>query len=323
MIQLGVGEPGSKRGNLVIFEHAEAPTISDAIDILGAKVVRNLVSDAEMQLTAPAKVFPGIATCVSFWEPRYVPPLQDVTGLKTLSSLVLIPSGTADLWHDTGNILEVDSPRTDFALLCNRIFKRNCDDGISSLAVISLEANLGIDVRIGPGAVIGAATIGSRTSIGANTFIADGVMIGEDCIIGPNSTIGHEGFGYVRDELGNPFPFPHVGSVRIGNRVDIGANACVDRGALEDTLIDDDVKIDNLVHIAHNVHIKQSAFVIATAIVCGSATIGERAWVAPNASILEKVTIGDDATIGLSSTVLKDVPARTKVVGSPARVLKS
>ncbi|MEZ5268643.1 MAG: hypothetical protein R2789_08795 [Microthrixaceae bacterium] len=82
------------------------------------------------------------------------------------------------------------------------------------------------------------------------------------------------GFGYARDPDGTPVLLPHLGGVRIGDRVEIGANTAVDRGTLEHTVIEDDAKIDNLVHIAHNCVVGEGAFVIATSILCGSVRIG-------------------------------------------------
>ena len=150
-------------------------------------------------------------------------------------------------------------------------------------------------------------------------MILSGTRIGDRTSIGPSTTIGYTGFGYVREDDGQPLLIPHSGGVVIGSDVEIGANTCIDRGTLDDTVIDDHAKIDNLVHIAHNCHIGNGAFVIATAILCGGVRIGERAWVAPNVSIREQLTVGADAIIGLASTVVKNVPDGATVVGSPAR----
>ena len=100
--------------------------------------------------------------------------------------------------------------------------------------------------------------------------------------------IGHVGFGYARETDGTPVAIPHSGGVDVGDHVDIGANTCIDRGTMSDTVIGHQVKIDNLVHIAHNCVIGEAAYVIATAIVGGSVKIGPRAWIAPNASIRQR-----------------------------------
>jgi len=110
--------------------------------------------------------------------------------------------------------------------------------------------------------------------------------------------------------------FPQRGRIMIGDRVEIGGNTCVDRGALSDTVIADDVKIDNLVHIAHNVRIGRCTLIAAGALVAGSSVLGERVWVGPSATISNGLTVGDDAQITLGSVVTRDVPAGGRVSGN-------
>lgn len=173
---------------------------------------------------------------------------------------------------------------------------------------------------IGPYVVLEEGVIiGEHVRIDAHTIIRKGTVIGDHSVIGPNCTIGHDGFGYERDEQGRPVKFPHLGDVHIGEHVEIGANTCIDRGTLQHTVICDRVKIDNLVHIAHNCHIGADSFVIAGAEVSGSVRVGERSWIAPQACIREKLTIGDDATVGLGAVVVKNVQDRSIVLGNPAK----
>jgi UDP-3-O-[3-hydroxymyristoyl] glucosamine N-acyltransferase len=162
-------------------------------------------------------------------------------------------------------------------------------------------------------------TIGDGTKIYANVSIYAGVKIGKNCTIHSGSTIGADGFGYEQDQNGTWFKIAHLGGVVIGDNVEIGANTCIDRGTLGDTIIDDGTKIDNLVHIAHNVHVKKNAMIIANAMVAGSAVIGEGAWIAPSSSIREGRKIGDRALIGLGSVVVKDVAPGITVMGVPAK----
>lgn len=105
----------------------------------------------------------------------------------------------------------------------------------------------------------------------------------------------------------------------IEDDVDIGANTCIDRGALGDTRIGRGARIDNLVHIAHNVQVGAHAAVIADAMIGGSAKIGAYAWIAPSACIRDRVSVGERAVVGLASLVTKDVPADVTVLGAPAR----
>jgi len=164
--------------------------------------------------------------------------------------------------------------------------------------------------------------IGARVCIGANAVLGEGIIIGDDVVVGPGTVIGHVGFGYAREPDGTPVLLPHTGTVRIGDRVEIGANTAIDRGTIDDTVIEDDAKVDNLVHIAHNCRIRRGAFVIATAILCGGVDVGEGAWIAPNAAVREQLSVGDGAVVGLSATVVRDVEPETVVAGSPARPIR-
>jgi UDP-3-O-[3-hydroxymyristoyl] glucosamine N-acyltransferase len=100
--------------------------------------------------------------------------------------------------------------------------------------------------------------------------------------------------------------------------VHIGNNTCIDRGSLSDTILYEGVKVDNLVHIAHNVKIGKNSLIIAQSMIAGSVTIGENCWIAPSSCIRNAVKIGNQVTIGLASTVTKNVPDNSTVLGSPA-----
>jgi UDP-3-O-[3-hydroxymyristoyl] glucosamine N-acyltransferase len=169
------------------------------------------------------------------------------------------------------------------------------------------------------------ASIANGVHIGANTVIEPyvylhaGTRIGSNCLIRCGADIGGDGFGYERLDDGTPLKFVHLGGVLIGNHVEIGANSCVARGALSDTVIDDHAKIDNLVHIAHNCYVGRGAFVIAGAEVSGGVQIGAGAWIGPNAAIIQKVDIGAGATVGIGAVVTRSIPEQQTVAGSPAQ----
>jgi len=167
--------------------------------------------------------------------------------------------------------------------------------------------------------VIGDAVIGDGTTIGPNCVIEDGVSIGTDCFIGPNCSIGQVGFGYEREPDGEVALIPHLGGVQIGHRVHMGANSCIDRGTIGDTIIEDDVKIDNLVHVAHNVIVGRGAFLIANSMIGGSVRIGKNAWIAPSATVINGRQVGNDAVVGLGAVVIRNVAPGETVVGNPAR----
>lgn len=181
--------------------------------------------------------------------------------------------------------------------------KQSLNNLISSTAYIHSE-----DVEIGEG-----------TKIYSNVSIYKGVKIGKNCTVHAGTVIGADGFGYEQDVDGAWFKIAHLGGVIIGDNVEIGANSCIDRGTLGDTIIESGVKIDNLVHIAHNVLIKKNAMIIANSMIAGSVVIGEGAWIAPSSSIREGKKIGTKALVGLGSVVVKDVESEKIVMGNPAK----
>lgn len=202
-------------------------------------------------------------------------------------------------------------------------------DFIKSLALI--QDNVGFlskgdspdihpSVQIGQQVVIEKdVSIGENCVIGHHVVIRAGTKIGKNCYIQSGAVIGEDGFGYERDEKNIPVKMVHLGGVKIGNNVLIGANTTICQGTLTPTIIEDDVKIDNLVHIAHNCHIKNRSMIIACAEISGGVTIEEDAWIAPNVSIRQKLTIGMNALVGIGSVVVKNVLENTVVLGNPAK----
>lgn len=165
------------------------------------------------------------------------------------------------------------------------------------------------------------AVIGDNVRIYPNVVILGKVHIGENSVIGPGTIIGFDGFGYSKKPNGDLTKINHYGGVIIGKNVEIGANSCIDRGTLDDTIIGDNVKIDNLVHIAHNVIIENNVTVIANSMIAGSTKIGKNTHISPSSSILNKLNIGPDSYVGIGSVVLRDIENSEKVFGNPARKL--
>jgi len=150
----------------------------------------------------------------------------------------------------------------------------------------------------------------------------DCVEIGKNVRIGPNCTIGFEGFGFEENEEGSHERFPHIGKVILGDNVEVGGNTCIDRGALEDTMIGEGTKIDNLVHIAHGVKIGKNCQIIALTCIGGGVTIEDWAYVGIGASVRNQMKIGEKAFIGMGAVVVKDVDPGITVIGNPARPMK-
>jgi UDP-3-O-[3-hydroxymyristoyl] glucosamine N-acyltransferase len=152
--------------------------------------------------------------------------------------------------------------------------------------------------------------------------IADDVKIGRHCLIRSNSVIGEEGFGFEYEEDGTPIRIPHLGSVEIGDFVEIGNFTAIARGTLKNTIIHSHVKIDNLVHIAHNCIIGEKSMVIACAEVSGSSIVGKKCWLGAGCSTMQKIKIGDNCLIGIGAVVLKDVLPGAVMAGNPAKLIR-
>ena len=220
-------------------------------------------------------------------------------------------------------LIVVKHPKMALAKVGNQFFVEKPEIGIHPTAIIHNEARIGNDVSIGAYCVIGRATIGDGCIIDSQVRIYDDVVIGNHCNIKAGAVIGGAGFGFERDENGNKFRFPQIGSVRIGDDVEIGSQTCIDRGALSDTIIGDHTKISNLCQIAHNNIIGNNVTITGCVMISGSNRIDNNVWIAPNASIVGYVHIGENATIGMGAVVLKDVSANEVWVGNPAKKLKS
>jgi len=219
-------------------------------------------------------------------------------------------------------LLVVNNPKLAIAKVGNEFFVEKVTPGIHPSAIIHPDAQIGKRVYIGANTVIENCTIGDDAIIDANVHIYSPVIIGKHCTVKSGAVLGGMGFGFEKDENGNLFRFPQIGNLFIGDYVEIGANTCIDRGALSDTVIGDHCKINNLCHIAHNNKIGKNVVITAHVNISGSNVIEDKVWIAPNASIRGWIKIGKGATIGMGAVVTKDVPAGETWVGNPARKLE-
>ena len=178
---------------------------------------------------------------------------------------------------------------------------------VSANVVVDDDSVIGAGVFVGPGVVIGPrCTIGSGTRLLANATLVQDVQMGERCIVHPGAVIGSDGFGNVKSD-GAWVKVPQLGGVRIGDDVEIGANSTIDRGAIDDTVIENGAKLDNLVHLAHNVQIGEHTAMAALTGVAGSTIIGQRCLFAGQAGIDGHLVICDDVVVGGASVVTKDI----------------
>ncbi len=208
------------------------------------------------------------------------------------------------------------NPRLTFAKITNFLKISPGYFKSSKKPVIGRDTNISSSAKLGFGVYVG-----DRTVIGHNVVVADGVKIGKDCYIKSNTVIGEDGFGFERDEDGIPIRIQHLGSVIIGDRVEIGSLNTVCRATLGVTVIEDDVKTDDHVHIAHNCKIGKGSLITACVEFSGSVELGKYCWVGPNSSIIEKTKIGNNCFIGIGSNVTKNFEDNKFIAGNPARAI--
>ncbi len=178
---------------------------------------------------------------------------------------------------------------------------------IGANCVIGEGVSIADNVRIAAGCIIEqGCRIGPDTRLHAGVTLCHDVVLGADVIIQPGVVIGADGFGLVHEQ-GEWLKIPHLGSVRIGDKVEIGANTTIDRGALDDTVIGHGVKLDNLIQVAHNVQIGDNTAIAACVGIAGSAIIGRNCKISGAAGILGHLTIADDVTITAKSLVTKSI----------------
>ncbi len=208
--------------------------------------------------------------------------------------------------------------------------------GIAPNAAVHPTAELASGVTVDPFAVVGpSAKIGSGSLIGAHAVIGEGVRIGKDCAVGAHCTITHaqlgdrviihpgchigqDGFGYV-SSAGGHVKIPQVGSVVIGDDVEIGSGTRIDRGGMRETIIGEGTKIDNLCQIGHNCVIGKHCIVVAQSGLSGSVTLEDFVVLGPRTGIIPHITVGKGAITASRSTIYDDVPAGAVWGGFPAK----
>lgn len=293
------------------------------LSVLAEKLNAELIGNAACGVSAVAsleKAAPGQLSFLS--NSKYRPYLA-----QTTASVVLVKADDVPFVAPGVNILVVDDPYAAFAKVAQLLdtTPASAASGVHSTAVIDPTAEVAEDAAIGANAVISAgAVIGSGTQIGAGCFIGQGahigahtkiwsnvsiyhqVKIGERCVIQSGAVIGADGFGFA-NERGRWLKIPQTGAVIIGNDCEIGANTCIDRGAIEDTLIGNNVIIDNLCQIAHNVKIGDYTAMAGCTTIAGSTTIGRYCIIGGAAVINGHIEICDGAHISGMAMLMKPV----------------
>jgi UDP-3-O-[3-hydroxymyristoyl] glucosamine N-acyltransferase len=208
--------------------------------------------------------------------------------------------------------------------------------GVHPTAVIDISAEIGQGAHVGAFVVVGPQVrIGSHATLLPHVVLYPGVQVGdhffahahavvrENCILGDHVTlengaiVGADGFGFAKNELGHWEKIPQSGPVRIGNRVDVQANACIDRATVGMTEIGDGSKVDNLVQIGHGSKVGQNTLVCAQTGLAGSSVIGNNVILAGQTGIANHCAVGDGVILTAQSAVSHDVPAGKVISGSP------
>ena len=223
---------------------------------------------------------------------------------------VVVASELAPLAMQRGACIVVEQPYLYFARL-TQLWKRQLPapvrPAVHASAVIDAEANIDPSASIGPLCVVErGARIGAHTVLKSRVTIGENCRIGERCLLHSGVVIGADGFGFAPN-AGSWEKIEQLGAVVIGNDVEIGANTCVDRGALDDTTIEDGVKLDNLIQIGHNVRVGRHTAMAACVGVAGSATIGAHCTIGGAAVVLGHLQIADHVNISAASVVTRSI----------------
>jgi len=192
---------------------------------------------------------------------------------------------------------------------------------IGAHAVLGHGVQLGRNVRIGAGCVLGdGVAVGDDSQLYPGVTLYAGTALGKRVIVHSGAVIGSDGFGYIAGKGGEAHrKIPHVGRCLIGDDIEIGANTCIDRGSVDDTVIGSGTKIDNLVHIAHNVRIGTRCLIMAQAGISGSCLVEDDVIIAGQVGIIDHLTIGRGARLLAQSGTIADIPAGATMFGTLAR----
>ncbi len=283
-----------------------------------------LLGSAETPVRRLAPLATALADELAFVaQARYASQIQ-----TTQAGALIVPPALKDAAAERGAVIVSDDPYLYFARLTQ--WWRTEHDAPAA-AAIHPQASIhpgavigpGVDVAafavIGEGAVVGAgarigahAVLGRGAQVGAGTVLYPRVTLGDRCVVGarcilhPGVVIGADGFGFAPHQ-GRWIKIEQLGAVRIDDDVEIGANTCIDRGALDDTVIEDGVKLDNLIQIGHNVRIGAHTAMAGNAGVAGSATIGAHCTVGGGAIVLGHLVVGDKVHISAASVVTRSI----------------
>jgi UDP-3-O-[3-hydroxymyristoyl] glucosamine N-acyltransferase len=300
-------------------------TLKELADYLGGAVK----GDADLKVNGLAPLEAAGQDKITFLaNPKYAAKVAE-TGA---GAVLMAPGGEAY----GRNVIEVSNPYLAFAKLLTLFYVYpHPEIGIMDGAVIGSNLKHGAGISVHKGAVIGNnVTLGERCVIHSGAVIYDGVTIGDDttvhsnavirercrigrrCIIQPGAVIGSDGFGYAPDGS-SYYRIPQIGIVILEDDVEIGANTCIDRAALEATLIKRGTKLDNLVQIAHNCQIGEDCMIVSQVGISGSSKLGNHVTLAGQVGVVGHIKIGDNVVVGAKSGVPNSLEANAYYSGYP------
>jgi len=276
--------------------------LGEIVDALGGE----LDGDRELPIERLAPLSTAQADAISFLSnPKY---RKELAASK--AGCVIVAPSMRDAAAERGAFIVASDPYLYFARLTQLWRKTHAKPDavrIHPTAVIDPDATIDPTARIGALCVVErGARIGAQTVLKSRVTVSEDCIIGDRCLLHPGVVIGADGFGLAPHE-GTWVKIEQLGAVHIGNDVEIGANTCIDRGALEDTVIEDGVKLDNLIQIGHNVRIGKHTAMAGCAAVAGSATIGAYCTIGGRAGVLGHLTIADHVHISSTSLVTRSI----------------
>ncbi len=309
-------------------------TLAKIVEVTGAKLLDETKSQMQVMGLASMENATDADLCF-FFDKKSKVKAADIKAKACITTNEL-----KDLVPENVIILISDNPKLAFFKLNQSMYVMPEPEAkIAASAHIAKEAKIGANCCIGENVIIGKCVeIGDNCRIDANAVIEDNCIIGNNCHIGVGAHIsycimgnnckifsgarlGQDGFGFMF-EAGQHKRIPQLGRVIIGNDVEVGCNACVDRGALDDTIIGDGCRIDNLVQVAHNDIIGRGCILVSQVGIAGSTKIGDYSVLGGQVGVADHVTIGSQVQIGAQSGVMSNIADGEVVMGYPTVPIK-
>jgi len=306
-------EPARKKGAVSSFNKPleRAISVRSLVDSVACGAA--ILGDPERQVDGLGAILPGHPRTLTFCDAadaQHRLALSAASAIAVAAPLQPAPDQT---------LIVVDDPRAWFiravdVLLPGSARPREPEVGVHA------SANVHADAFVSPAAAVGArVVIGPGTRVGPGAVIYSDCTIGANCCIGPGAVIGWVGLAYHQGKDGRRTFFPHLGGIRIGDWVDIGAHACVCRGMLSDTTIGDSAKIGSLVYLSHGTTVGAGAWVSASAAVAGHSSIGANAVLGIGAVVIDNVALEPGVIVAGGGVVTRAAKTGEKLAGVPAR----